>query len=187
MNKKNTHCSYCGTRFTEQILWPRKCFKCYNESYNSPVPVVIVLFPVVQECVLNDSGGAVARQYGTLIQKRNINPGKGEWALTGGHIDSCEYWKTAAVREVYEELGLQSKEDDYKLLDVTGNHDNSDLLVFCYYNLILSDKMIDDWKFAPNEEVSDIKVMYGETKLAFESHTKYANEYIKFLNNELLK
>jgi hypothetical protein len=30
--KKNSHCGYCGTKFAEQKLWPRKCFVCSKDT-----------------------------------------------------------------------------------------------------------------------------------------------------------
>jgi len=29
--KKDSHCSWCGNKYSEQIKYPRKCFVCYNE------------------------------------------------------------------------------------------------------------------------------------------------------------
>jgi ADP-ribose pyrophosphatase YjhB (NUDIX family) len=187
MDIKNKHCSYCGTKFTEQKLYPRKCFKCYEDTYNSPLPVVIVLIPIIQECALGD--GNIAVQYGTLIQKRNIEPGKGEWALTGGFIDSNETWKHAAKREVYEELGLKATEDDFKLWDITSNTEGSKILIFCCYNKVLDQDMIKELNFVPNDEVAELDIMWLHTnnKLAFESHTRYANEYVKCLNKDCIK
>src|SRR5271166_3925565 len=105
--KQDTHCSYCGAKFLEQIAWPRKCFICWNESYKNPIPIVVSMIPV-------DDG----HKTGLLIQQRNIDPGKGGWAMPSGYINHGETWQEAAVRENEEEMNFSSKVDDYKLWDI---------------------------------------------------------------------
>jgi NADH pyrophosphatase NudC (nudix superfamily) len=125
---KNSHCSYCGSLFAEQNVWPRKCFVCYNDSFSNPTPVVVVLLKV-QRAV--SQGSTTIIQNGLLIQKRGIEPQKGGWALTGGYIDDRETWQHAAVREVREELGLETKEKNYKLWDATSSTNKENILIFC--------------------------------------------------------
>lgn len=170
---KNSHCGYCGSKFTEQVAWPRKCFVCYNDSYCNPLPVVVVNIPVQEDFPDGTS------RVGLLIQKRDINPKKGQWALTGGYVDYCETWKHAAVREVFEELGFVSKEDDYNLYEVESSVDQSSLLIICTCSVGLYLNELD--KFVPNSEVSEIGVMWEDTKLAFPAHTKAANEVLAIL------
>jgi 8-oxo-dGTP diphosphatase len=139
--KKHSHCSYCGTRFTEQVLWPRKCFRCYNDSWSNPLPVVVVLQPV---CIRTSLW---THQYGLLIQQRNIEPEKGKWALTGGYIDDGETWQEAAVRESNEELGLVIDPSYLKLYDVGSSTKKNNILICCVNNQVLP------WEpTLPNEE-----------------------------------
>lgn len=177
--KKDSHCSYCGTRHTEQILWPRRCFRCYNDSFSNPLPVVVVMLVVERY-----QGGL---QKGLLIQKRGIEPQKGGWALTGGYIDKGETWQEAAVREVHEELNLDIKEDRLELVGIASSTKKDTMLVFCKYNETW------DWQggdnpgleeffkkdgFLPNEEVAEVGVMWEPMELAFPTHNEFANKLL---------
>ena len=155
---KDSHCSFCGTKFTEQKDWPRKCFRCWNESYKNPLPVVVTLLNVW------DSG-----KLGTLIQQRGHEPKKGEWAFTGGYIDKDETWQEAIVREVREELGLETEVGDYLLSDVLSNTDKTNLLVF---SVCLKTFDVAELNFTPNNEVTAIKIIHEPMELAFPSHTE---------------
>src|SRR5689334_20595075 len=104
---KDSHCSYCGARFTEQTAWPRKCFICWNDSYKNPIPIVVSMV-----------GVEIENKMGILIQQRNINPKKGEWALPSGYINHGESWEEAAVRENMEEMELPSSIEDYRFFDI---------------------------------------------------------------------
>ena len=118
-NVRDSHCGYCGARFTEQVTWPRKCFICDNESYKNPIPVIISMIQV-----------KVKDRTGILIQQRNIEPQKGLWALPGGYIEHGETWQEAAVRENEEEMYLKSSPNDYEFFNIL-NSSNGNMLVFC--------------------------------------------------------
>ena len=156
--KKDSHCSFCGTKFTEQNDWPRKCFHCYNDTYKNPLPVVVTVLNVWEN-----------NKLGTLIQKRGHEPKKDEWAFTGGYIDKGETWQEAIVREVREELGLETSVDDYLLSDVLSNTDKSTLLVFA---ICLKTFEKNELNFVPNDEVTEIKIIHEPIELAFPSHTE---------------
>ncbi len=186
---KNSHCSYCGTRFTEQKLWPRKCFVCYNDSWSNPLPVVVILQPVRRRVSLWDC------QYGLLIQQRAIDPEKGKWALTGGYIDDGETWQEAAVRECREEMGLEIKESSLELFDVTSSTKKNNILIGCVNRIPQSweptlpneeglREHFLEMKTFPNSEVLAVDVMWQEQELAFPAHTEWANRYIKELRNK---
>jgi len=176
---KDSHCSYCGARFTEQKNWPRKCFICYNESYKNPIPIVVSMVGV---CVDN--------KMGILIQQRNINPEKGKWALPSGYINHGESWEEAAVRENQEEMGLVSTVEDYHLFG-TRKPASGNMLVFCTSSLLFPEdplietgvvlRMIED--FVPNDEVSAIGIWYGDTELAFPTHNECAQLYLARVKN----
>ena len=161
--KQDSHCSYCGSRFTEQVAWPRKCFICWNESYKNPLPVVVVLIPV---------------RRGLLIQQRGIMPGKGEWALPSGYINDKETYQQAAVREMKEEIYLDSKVEDYELFDVCSSIAGT-LLIFAVGKSLTS---ISSLNFFPNEEVLDIKTICDLEKLAFPTHTEMVKRYFDYLD-----
>lgn len=156
--KKNSHCSFCGAKFAEQVAWPRKCFGCYNESYSNPLPVAVALVSVWDGV-----------RVGALIQQRNIEPKKGLWALSGGYMNSGELWQEAAARELLEEIGLQSEANDYELMDVKGGSNNTNILVFGACNRVFK---LSDINFIPNEEVLAVKIIHEPIELAFPSHTE---------------
>lgn len=159
---KDSHCSYCGKKFTEQNVWPRTCFYCYNISYSNPLPVVIAMLPILD-----------SNQLGLLIIKREIEPHKGEWALPGGYMDAGETWQQSCVREVMEETGIQTDPINYRLHDVTSAK-NGNLLVFGNYTLLTKRE---DILFQANHEVSAIDLIYKPTELCFPTHTEMVRRY----------
>lgn len=159
---KDSHCSYCGSKFTEQKLWPRKCFICWNDSYKNPIPIVVMLVRVFK--------GRSLTECGWLVEQRNINPEKGGWALPSGYIDFGETWQQAAARELQEEVGLVTQPENFELLHVM-NSVQGNMLMFCTYNLHVYE---DDVKFVPNEEVTAVQfpVRPSEIQLCFPSHNE---------------
>jgi hypothetical protein len=166
MNKeyvKDSHCSWCGSKFTEQTTWPRKCYVCWNESYKNPIPIVVSIIGV--------------GEHGTslLIQQRNIEPKKGEWALPSGYINFGESWQEAAVRENKEEMNFDSVPEDYELWGIkrplSGN-----MLIFCKYKRLIYKEPILQL-FKPNEEVIAIDFYMGNSELAFPTHNECVKEY----------
>ncbi|MFK7753439.1 MAG: NUDIX domain-containing protein [Sedimentitalea sp.] len=55
---------------------------------------------------VNTADTVVVQSGHVLLVKRDLQPGKGLWALPGGHIDPGETALDAAIRELYEEAGL---------------------------------------------------------------------------------
>lgn len=164
---KNSHCSFCGAYFLEQTKWPRKCVVCQNDSYSNPLPVSVTFVDV-----WTTRHGA--SQAGTLIQKRNIQPKKGEWALNGGYLNAHEKWQVGAARELQEELGLTVEPSAIKLFDVVDD-DKNHLLIF---NHLVRPVYLDEIKFEPNEEVSAIRVIHHLEELAFPIHTQMLARYL---------
>jgi ADP-ribose pyrophosphatase YjhB (NUDIX family) len=171
---KDSHCSYCGTKFTEQRDWPRKCFICWNESYRNPIPIVVSMVSVL-----------VDNRMGLLIQQRGIEPAKGGWAFPSGYINHGESWEEAAVRENEEEMNFFSKPEDYDLYSIV-KPPSGNMLIFCRYRKVWEDKVTEFVeRFLPNEEVMSLGIYYGDTELAFPSHNECGLEVIKILQNTL--
>ncbi len=178
--KKNSHCSYCGTQFTEQVAWPRKCFRCYNDSWSNPTPVVVVML------ALHTWDKNNIPKYGLIIQQRGIEPKKDHWALTGGYVDHNESWQDAAVREVREELNINIQQPEYlHIYDVTHSTTKDCMLVFCTYDIVMSPGSLGNFK--PNDEVLAVDVMYEERELAFPTHTEMANRYLRELQQRMIQ
>lgn len=176
---KDSYCSYCGTEFLSKGTYPRECVTCSNFIWLNPKPAVVVLIPVREEFFVVGRGGFANSgvRYGILIQKRNIEPKKGEWALHSGYIDQGETWQHAAAREIQEEIGLETNSNDYKLFNVLSSKDH--ILISCTYQKPITN--IEQLNFVPNQEVSELGIMYEDTELAFPSHTECANLYLKDL------
>ncbi|WP_411889288.1 NUDIX domain-containing protein [Yoonia sp. SDW83-1] len=64
-----------------------------EEVFGYPIPV-------------NTADAVVVQSSHILMVERKMQPGKGQWALPGGHIDRGEQALDAAIRELYEEAGL---------------------------------------------------------------------------------
>jgi 8-oxo-dGTP diphosphatase len=169
---KDSHCSYCGSKFSEQTAWPRKCFHCYNDSYKNPIPIVVSMI-----------GVKVDERMGILIQQRNIEPEKGKWALPSGYINHGETWEEAAVRENAEEMMIVSETKDYRLYDIK-KPASGNMLIFCRARRIWDSRVTEFiGEFKPNEEVSDVGIWYGDTELAFPSHNECAADFLAQLKN----
>lgn len=110
-----------------------------------------------------------------LVQKRAAckknNPNK--WDMpSAGHVDAGETIIEGAIRETYEELGVQTKKDDYEficeyIMDETYEIAQVYLL---YLNL-----KAEEFKLQP-EEVAEVKwLSFDEFKKLF-----YSDEFVKF-------
>jgi 8-oxo-dGTP diphosphatase len=157
---KDSCCSYCGTKLYD-LEYPKRCSNCREFAWGNPIPVVVAVMPV-------DRDG----KWGILIQQRNIEPEKGNWALTGGYINHGEDWRTAITREVKEELNLDAESNKFQLFDVVSGKSGATLLVICYYNNVTPFETLSS--FVPNAEVQAVDVMWEPRELAFPAHTKAA-------------
>jgi ADP-ribose pyrophosphatase YjhB (NUDIX family) len=159
---KNSHCSYCGTRYEEASLWPRECGNCGNRSYINPLPVVVVLLPV--------NGGLVA-------VRRNIEPSKGTVTLPGGFINMGESWQQGGRRELLEETGIEMAASDLKLYDVMNGLDGT-LIVF---GLAPEQPTRTLTPFCC-EETQEVLLVERPMELGFEMHTKVVARYFQEQN-----
>jgi ADP-ribose pyrophosphatase YjhB (NUDIX family) len=114
MYEKNSHCSFCGSRFSDTGLWPRTCKVCGNTTYVNPIPVAVVLLPV---------------DTGIIVIRRNTEPQKGTLTLPGGYIDVGETWQEAGRRELLEETGIDTDSRELRLYNVMNGLDGT-LVVF---------------------------------------------------------
>lgn len=99
-------CPQCGTPLQPQFLDGRQrmaCRECGFIHYNNPTPA---------------AGALVARDHTILLVKRKFEPGKGDWGLPGGFIESDETAAQAGVRETKEETGLDVR--IRRIFDVVG-------------------------------------------------------------------
>lgn len=95
MSRIANFCAVCGGRLIHQRHSGRVrpfCQVCQQPTYFDP-KVAVIIFALRGEEVL-------------LIQ-RAVDPGAGKWALPAGFVDYDEAPEDAAIRETWEETGLQ--------------------------------------------------------------------------------
>ncbi|WP_435334048.1 NUDIX domain-containing protein [Haloarchaeobius sp. TZWWS8] len=98
-------CPDCGSELTERRFDGRErrfCDSCEQIVWHNPVPC---------------AGVAVVSDDGVLLTQRDVEPGIGEWAVPGGHMEVEESPEAAAARELEEETGVRVDPAALALLD----------------------------------------------------------------------
>ena len=119
-----------------------------------------------------------------LLIKRKYPPFQGKWAIPGGFVHSDETLANAAVRELYEETGVQDVyiEQLYTFGDPKRDPRRR-VITVAYFALISSENLL----VRPDNDVSDVRwfSIYNLPKLAFDhgSILKYA---LKRLRNKIM-
>lgn len=156
MALRDSHCSFCGTRFADADLeakrWPRTCGACANVTYKNPLPVACLLLPV---------------DGGVLLIRRGIPPHVGELAVPGGYVNHGESWQEAAVRELMEETGIRVAPEEVRAFDVKSAPDGTVLL----FGVALPRTAASLPPFAPTDETTERVVLRAPEPLAFPLHT----------------
>ena len=93
------YCAYCGNELTERHLFGKVrpyCPACDRAVFEDPKLAVAVVIAI---------GGRI------LLQRRDIDPGRGAWTFPSGYVDRGEVVEEAAAREVREEVNLPVRTD----------------------------------------------------------------------------
>ncbi len=162
---KDSYCSFCGSQFSEDQVYPKDCSDCHNITYVNPKPVAAVLLPIINE-----------DRVGILTIRRAIPPFIGSLALPGGYVDVGETWQQGAARELFEETGIVVDSQsiyEWGLETVA----NGNLLIFCGTEPMDIKNLS---PFVPNSEVSEMLITYEPIELAFPTHTKYLKMYFDY-------
>jgi len=159
MHQKNSHCTYCGSRFLPGSPWPRSCGNCGNRSYLNPLPVAVVLLPAGT---------------GLVVIRRNTEPRKGTLTLPGGYIDLGETWQEAGARELREETGIGISGSELQLYDVMNGLDGT-LVVFG----LAPQRPLSVLMPFSSEETQEVVLMDRPGELGFSMHTEIAARYFK--------
>jgi ADP-ribose pyrophosphatase YjhB (NUDIX family) len=157
MYKRNSHCSFCGTAFSEGAF-PKKCATCERTTYLNPTPVAVTLLPV---------------DGGVLTVRRGIEPRKGQLALPGGFITLGESWQEAGARELFEETGITIDPTKITHFQTLSAPDGT-LLIFGLAQPVRAAALPE---FVPNEETAEIVVLEAPAELAFSLHTSVLADY----------
>lgn len=159
MLQKNSHCSYCGTRFSEQSRWPRQCRSCRITNYANPLPVAVTLVPLAN---------------GLVVIRRNIEPQKGTLTLPGGYIDLGETWQDAASRELFEETGISVASENIHLYHVQNGLDDT-LVIFGLAN----HQPFEAFRPFSSAETQEVMVIEEPIPLGFPMHTDIVERYFR--------
>lgn len=137
---KDAFCNYCGSPLIKKNIYPKRCEVCDIQIWDSVPSASVGLVPV-----LSTSNNSVK----VLLIKRNIDPGKGCWAMPGGYIDRGETWQEALTREVKEETGIDVT--PCRLVDVFTSQINGNIIIFGLTNPIMDNKINKSFKDKQNE------------------------------------
>lgn len=101
-------CPQCGEPLSTRDVEGRErqfCPDCERVVWRNPVPT---------------AGVAVVSDEGVLLTERAVDPGRGEWAVPGGHLEVDESPREGAARELREEVGVRVDPADLTVLDTFG-------------------------------------------------------------------
>jgi 8-oxo-dGTP diphosphatase len=113
-------CPWCGGDFTTASRDGRErlvCTSCDRVFYVNPAPASAV--------AITDDGRIV-------LVKRKFEPYEGMWCLPAGFIEVDEHPEETAVREVFEETGLEIKITDLYAI-YSGNDDPRTTVILVVY------------------------------------------------------
>ena len=109
------YCPLCSGALSPRVVGvkPRlACPDCGYVYYQNPKVAVAVV---------------VTRDGKILLNRRDIDPGRGKWSFPSGYVDVGETVEEAAIRETSEETGLDIRLD--RLVGVYSERDLSVVLV----------------------------------------------------------
>lgn len=136
--------------------------------WRNPTPVAVAVLPV-----LTDAG------IGVVVQRRDIEPGRGLLALPGGFIEHGEDWRDALVRELREETGLTGTASAVRLFDVRSAPHGGTVLIF---GVLPAQPAAELPASAPTEESTEWLVVTEPTELAFSTHTEILAAFLAAYN-----
>ncbi|MEO3821008.1 NUDIX domain-containing protein [Plantactinospora sp. B24E8] len=161
----HSHCSYCGTTYPGGAGWPRSCASCGQTTWRNPSPVAVAILPV----------RVGPGRTGVVVQRRDIEPGRGLLALPGGFIEYGEDWRDALVRELCEETGLLGEASAVRLFDVHSAPSGGTILIF---GTLPEQDVASLPVSTPTAESTEWLVLTEPTELAFSTHTEVLARYL---------
>ncbi len=155
------NCPICTTRL---VILPiggknrQSCQNCDFVNWDNPKPVTAVIVPM---------------NSGIVLVKRKYEPFIGDWCLPGGFMEANESPIEGAIREVYEETGLNIEID--QLIEVTSPGRNINVIILFYLSKIATGNPIagDD-----ASEVNCFKHNELPVNIAFDLHKRLIDNYL---------
>ena len=160
---QHSHCSYCGTAYPA-TPWPRRCAGCGETTWRNPLPVAVAVLPV-----------RTTQGLGVVVQRRDIEPARGLLSLPGGFIEHGEDWRTALVRELWEETGLEAAAETVRLVDVRSAPSGGTIMIFGELPVREADELPVS---VPTAESSEWLVVTEPVELAFSTHSEVLAAYL---------
>lgn len=165
MNNDKRFCPYCGGALTTRENEGRARLFCVNEDrfvYENPIPAATGL--------VLDGRGRI------LLVLRNKEPGKNQWGLPGGFVETGESPEQAARRELEEEAGI--KASGATLIDVI--YQESDFYRSCLL-IIGYHFMRHEGEIRAGDDAEEVRFFDpGELPdMAFESHRALIDRYME--------
>jgi ADP-ribose pyrophosphatase YjhB (NUDIX family) len=165
---RDTFCSYCGTKYSEPLVYPRNCASCKTQVWANPIPVCVALVPV--EHTLGT---------GLLVIRRAIPPAIGKLALVGGFLEEHEAWQTGCAREVREETGIEIDPAGLApLYYVSSAPKPNRVLLFALARTMKASELS---PFTPDSETAERGLVFGfgglDDVFAFSLHSEAARRY----------
>lgn len=145
--KKIRYCPYCGGVINSQKT-PIRCAQssCDFAFWNNPEPIVAAIVEIDESVV--------------LVRDRRWPPKM--FGLVTGHLDPGEDPHTAILREVQEELGLESQTQ--QLVGVYGFPDHNQIIIAFHITtngIISCGEEIDQYKVIPIEKLKPWRIGTG--------------------------
>ncbi|WBB82085.1 NUDIX domain-containing protein [Micromonospora sp. WMMD882] len=160
----HSHCSGCGTAYPAEAGWPRDCAACGHVTWRNPLPVAVAILPVTTPDGL-----------GVVVQRRDIEPARGQLTLPGGYIEHGEQWRHALVRELREETGLTGEAEAVRLFAVHSAPTGGTIMIFG----VLPARRIEELPpSAPTAESTEWLVVTEPTELAFSTHSQALADFL---------
>ena len=155
-----SHCPWCGSKLPSEG-WPRVC-PLGHVVYCNSLPVAAVLVPVDD---------------GLLVVRRADEKYRGRLAIPGGYVNHDETWQTAALRELFEESGVNlCGRDELRVFDVISTTRGHMVTIFGIAPPITAGELAQQ-PFAANSEVSERLVIHEPGDLAFPQDNVVVRRY----------
>lgn len=123
------------------------------------------------------AAGVIAEQHGrVLLLRRAIEPAYGTWAFPGGFVDRGEHPEQAAVREAWEEAGVEIRLDG--MLGIYSHPPGSPVVLVVYRGTITGgepqalDESLEAGLFHP-AELPWAELSFSTTRLAFADYVRH--------------
>lgn len=123
------------------------------------------------------AAGVIAEQNGHLVLlRRSIEPAYGAWVFPGGFVDRGEHPEQAAVREAWEEAGVEIRLDG--MLGIYSHPVGSPVVLVVYRGTVMGgepqalDESLEVGLFPPHD-LPWAELAFSTTRLAFADYVRH--------------